>query len=128
MIHSEEKMGKIVAVLGATSHKGKYANRAIKLLKSKEHTVVAVNPLYDEVEGLHSYKSLKDCPEEIDTITVYVNPEKALSYIDDIIAVKPKRVILNPGTEHPLLDKRLRDEGITVIQDCTLIMLDKDIF
>ena len=121
-------MGKIVAVLGATNHKEKFANRAIKLLMAKGHTFEAVNPLCKEVEGLHCYRSLKDCPEAIDTITVYLNPDKALTYIDDIISVNPKRVILNPGTEHPLLDERLKEAGITVIQDCTLIMLDRNKF
>jgi predicted CoA-binding protein len=121
-------MGKIVAVIGATDHKEKFANRAIKLLKKKGHSVVPVNPLYEEVDGLHCFKSLNECGEAIDTITVYLNPEKTSSYIEDIITVNPKRVILNPGTENPLLEKRLEDAGISVIRDCTLIMLDNDKF
>lgn len=121
-------MGKIVAVIGATDHKEKFANRAIKLLKKKGHSVVPVNPIYEEVDGLHCCKSLKECGETIDTITVYLNPEKSTSYVDDIIAVNPKRVILNPGTENPLLEKRLKEAGISVIRDCTLIMLDNNKF
>lgn len=121
-------MGKIVAVIGATDHKEKFAHRAIKLLKKKGHTVVPVNPIYEEVDGLHCCKSLKESSEIIDTITIYLNPEKTASYIDDIIAVNPKRVILNPGTENPLLEQRLKEAGISVIRDCTLIMLDNNKF
>lgn len=117
-------MEKKVAVLGATAHRNRFANRAIRCLLQKGHTVVAVNPLYDTVEGLHCYKSLKEYDEKIDTVTVYLNPEKGLSYIDQIIEAKPSRVILNPGTEHPVIDKRLKEAGITVIRDCTLVMLD----
>lgn len=121
-------MSKVVAVLGATSHRERFANRAIKLLKSKGHKVLPVNPLYDEVEGMRCCGSLKDCSETIDTVTVYVNPEKGINYIDDIISVRPNRVILNPGSEDPIISKRLRDEGITVVEDCTLVMLNKNVF
>ncbi len=121
-------MGKIVAVLGATDHPERFANRAIKLLKSKGHTVLAVNPLYDDVDGLKCSKSLIDCHETIDTVTVYVNPDRAASYIDDIISVNPNRVILNPGTENTVMSQRLKEAGITVIEDCTLVMLNRNEF
>lgn len=121
-------MAKIVAVLGATDHTGKFASRAIKLLKSKGHTVLPVNPLYDNVDGLKCSKSLIDCHENIDTVTVYVNPQRAASYTDDIISVNPKRVILNPGTENTEMAKRLKDAGITVIEGCTLVMLNRNEF
>lgn len=121
-------MGKIVAVLGATDHAGKFANRAIKLLKSKGHTVLPVNPLYEDVDGSRCCRTLADCGEPIDTVTVYVNPDRAASYIDDIISVNPKRVILNPGTENQIMSERLKEAGITVIEDCTLVMLNRNEF
>jgi len=121
-------MGKIVAVLGATDHPDRFANRAVKLLKSKGHTVLPVNPLYESVDGVKCSRSLLDCEGTIDTVTVYVNPDRALSYLDDIISVNPERVILNPGTENSLMAERLREAGITVIEDCTLVMLNRNNF
>jgi hypothetical protein len=44
-------------------------------------------------------------------------------YYDDMIALKPKRVIFNPGTENPALFKLLRESGIEVEVGCTLVML-----
>jgi len=121
-------MGKIVAVLGATDHPDRFANRAIKQLKANGHTVLPVNPLYDNVDGTKCSRSLTDCHETIDTVTVYVNPERAASYIDDIISVNPERVILNPGTENSQMAERLREAGITVVEDCTLVMLNRNKF
>lgn len=121
-------MGKVVAVLGATDQAGKFSNRAVKLLKSKGHTVIPVNPLHDIVDGDQCCKSLADCNEEIDTITVYVNPEKGQTCLADIISAKPKRVILNPGTENPQIAKSLKEAGIIVIEDCTLVMLNSNKF
>jgi len=117
-------MKETVVVLGATDHKNRYSNRAIKLLKKKGHTVLPVNPLYDKVDEIHCYKSLSDIDLKIDTITLYVNPDRAAEYADAIISAKPERVIFNPGTENSLLDKRFTEAGINVIHDCTLIMLD----
>lgn len=117
-------MRETVVVLGASGHKSRYANRAIKLLMEKGHTVVPVNPLYESVEDLHCYKSLSEINGKIDTITLYVNPDRALDYSSEIISVKPDRVIINPGAENTKLDMRLKEAGITVIHDCTLVMLN----
>ncbi len=117
-------MGEIVAVLGASDHKERYSCRAIKLLKANGHTVLPVNPLYDEVSGLPCSKSIKDIHEKIDTITVYVNPKMGNSYSEEIISANPKRVILNPGSESLQLEQRLTEAGIKVIHACTLVMLD----
>ncbi len=121
-------MGEIVAVIGASDNKERYSCRAVKLLKAKGHTVLPVNPLFDEVGGLPCCKSLKDIHQKIDTITVYVNPQKIKDYTDDIISAKPDRVILNPGAENSELEKRLREAGIKVIENCTLVMLDRNLF
>jgi len=43
--------------------------------------------------------------------------------IPEIVALSPKRVILNPGTESPELMKALTDASIPFIEGCTLVML-----
>jgi uncharacterized protein len=116
-------MGQVVAVLGATPDESKYANRAVKLLLSKGHTVIPVNPAYTVLEGLTCHRSLSEIRTAVDTITVYVNSQTALVLSDEILSAKPKRVILNPGTEHPLLVQKLENAGITVTEGCTLVML-----
>jgi hypothetical protein len=40
-----------------------------------------------------------------------------------ILALKPGRVILNPGTESPDLEQALSDAGIPWLHACTLVML-----
>ena len=117
-------MSEVVAVLGATPQEDRYVNRAVKLLLAKGYTVVPVNPRYTEVEGIRCYPSFSGYAGTIDTVTVYVNSQTALASSNDIISAKPKRVILNPGTEHPLLKQRLADAGINVIEGCTIVMLN----
>lgn len=112
-----------VAILGATDNPSKYAYRALKMLREQGHNVLPVNPTKDTIEGIRVYPSLRDVPEPVDTVTIYMRPERWKSLMEDIVAVKPKRVIMNPGTESADLAKRLEGQGITVIRGCTLVLL-----
>ena len=61
--------------------------------------------------------------ENIDTVTLYLNPEVQKSYYDYILSLKPKRVIFNPGTENMELISLLSAQGIQSEIACTLVLL-----
>ena len=71
---------------------------------------------------------LTDISTPLDTVTVYLRPELLTPLLDDLVAARPRRVILNPGTESPQVVQRLQAEGIPVEQACTLVMLNLDQF
>jgi len=112
-----------VAVLGASPKADRYANQAIRLLKTFHYSVVPIHPSHPEIEGLPVSRTLRDVRRPIHTLTVYVGPGRSLSLADDIVDLKPGRVILNPGTESAELEERLTRAGIPVIRGCTLVML-----
>jgi predicted CoA-binding protein len=60
---------------------------------------------------------------EVDTITMYLNPMNQKSWYNDILKMKPRRIIFNPGTENPELEKLALDSGIEVQEACTLVLL-----
>ena len=117
-----------VAVLGASSKPERYSNKAVRLLLEKGHTVVPVHPAIAEVEGLDVVKSLRAIEQPIDTLTMYVSAKLSTPVTDEIIQLKPGRVIFNPGTENPELQQQLTDAGIEVEEACTLILLNTDQF
>ena len=117
-----------VAVLGASPKPGRFSHKAIVALKAAGYQVFPVNPGQSEIDGLSCYPDLPSCPVSIDTITVYVNPLILIRRVDDMIAVNPSRVILNPGTESEEVIERLQEAGIEVLQDCTLVMLSTGTF
>lgn len=121
-------MSKRVAILGASEKPDRYANMAQKRLAKAGHDVFPVSRNGREIMGVAGYSSLKDLPPDIDTVTVYVRSEILHKMIDDLIALSPERVIFNPGTEAPDLFPRLEQEGIRVIQACTLVLLSVDQF
>src|SRR5688572_3836935 len=113
----------IVAVLGASPKKERYSNKAICMLLKHNHHVIPVAPGHKEIEGLKAVPSLTDIAQKIDTLSVYVGPDRIGPLINDIVNLHPKRVILNPGTESSELIKKLKEISIPYIEACTLVLL-----
>jgi predicted CoA-binding protein len=112
-----------VAVLGASNNPERYANMAVHRLREAGHRVIPVNPALTEIEGLPVAKSLGDITDPIDTLTLYVGPQRSAPMTEDIIRLAPKRVIFNPGTESEELATALDRAHIPHLEACTLVML-----
>jgi predicted CoA-binding protein len=113
----------IVAVLGASRKSDRYSHRAMQMLRDYGHRAIPVNPAFDEVLGEKCYPKIADAPKPIDTVTMYVGKRRSDLLIDEIIAAKPHRIIMNPGAENEDLAERAREAGIEVVEGCTLVML-----
>lgn len=119
----EKDSRKNVAVVGASKNPERYSYKAIQTLLEKGYRPFPVRPACDEVLGVRCYPTLSEIPEPIDTITLYVNAMRSLAMADEIIALKPRRVIFNPGAENRELAERCRENGIEPIEACTIVML-----
>ena len=112
-----------VAVLGASPKPDRYSNLAVRTLQEHGYTVIPVHPAHDEIEGLQVAPRIGSIPGHVDTLTVYVGPRNVEPLIEEIVALRPGRVIFNPGAESPALERRLQEEGIPYLEACTLVML-----
>ena len=118
------KLGKeTVAVIGASNNPERYSNKAIKMLLEYGHVPVPVSPGAKKIEGIDAVASVAEIDSKIDTLTLYVGPSKSLALADDIIRLRPGRVIMNPGAENQELADRLHAAGIPVENACTLVLL-----
>ena len=117
-----------VAVLGASPKPDRYAYRAMQLLRQFGHRAIPVNPAFSEILGDTCYAKLADVPDRLDTITMYLGKQRSDPLIDEIIAAKPKRIIMNPGAENDELARKAEAAGIEPIYDCTLVMLQTGSF
>ena len=109
-------------VLGASLNPGRDSNLAINRLVDYGHEVEAVGLRNGNVAGVE-ISTEKKVFENIDTVTLYLNPKRQVEYYDYIISLKPKRVIFNPGTENPELYKLLHKNNIETEIACTLVLL-----
>ena len=112
-----------VAILGASEKKERYSYLAFKMLQDYGHTPLPVSPRLKDLEGTPVVASLAHISSPVDTLTMYVGPDKSSALLQDIIKLKPKRVIFNPGSENPSLQKELAQNGIAVEEACTLVLL-----
>lgn len=122
MEYSKIMKNKKTLLLGATTKPDRYAFRAINALTQKGHTVLAIGQNTGEVAGVKIYT--KAVPvKNIDTVTLYLNPNRQRDYYNYIVEAQPKRVIFNPGTENPELYQLLELNNIEVEVACTLVLL-----
>ncbi|OPZ59838.1 MAG: hypothetical protein BWY87_00796 [Deltaproteobacteria bacterium ADurb.Bin510] len=117
-----------VVVLGASDNPERYSNKAVHELRSRGHLVIPVNPRLIELEGLAVRAGLSEIDEPVDTLSVYLGPAVSGAQLDAILALRPGRVIFNPGSENPELMAALQQAGIAVEQACTLVLLRTDQF
>lgn len=117
-----------VAVLGASPKPARYSNQAVRLLLEHGFKVTPVHPRFEQIEGLQVAATLRDIDLPVDTLSLYVGPERITPMIDEILDLKPGRVICNPGTESKELQQRLDAAGIPWLEGCTLVMLRLGVF
>ncbi len=112
-------------VLGASPNPERYGYKATKRLKQAGHEVIPIGIKKGEIDGI----LIQNTPpqyKDIDTVTLYLNPENQKQYYDYILSLKPKRIIFNPGTENVDLMKIAKKNGIETEVGCTLVMLSLD--
>lgn len=114
------------AVLGATPKEDRYSFKAVRMLKEHGYNPIPVHPAGHTVDGIPGMKSLDEITDPVDTLTLYVGANISSRELDRILALKPRRVIFNPGAENSELAARLEEAGIEIVEACTLVMLRTD--
>jgi len=117
------KQPETVAILGASPKPDRYAYKAFQMLREYGHRPVPINPAFDNILGEKCEPAIGDAPKPIDTVTLYLSEARSNPLIDEIIAAKPRRIIMNPGAENPALAQQAEEAGIEVVEGCTLVML-----
>ncbi len=112
-------------VLGASPNPARISNGAVIKLVNQGFDVVPIGNREGQIAGLDI---LTGQPEvsDVHTITLYLNPKRQEQYYDYILALKPERIIFNPGTENPELVRLAEEKGIETEYACTLVMLALD--
>jgi len=112
-----------VAILGASANPERYSYMAFRLLQEYGHEPIPVSPKLQELEGKRAFATLGEIAAPVDTLTVYVGPEISSKLTEEILVLKPKRVIFNPGSENPTLQQKLQSAKVNVEEACTLVLL-----
>ena len=114
-------MAKTVAVVGASSNRAKFGNKALRAFQAEGYTVIPINPNEREVEGIPTYASVLDVPGPIDMATVYMQPDVARRLLDEFDRKGIREVWINPGaeTDQMLAEKKKRKANL--IFACSIV-------
>ena len=114
-------MAKVVAIVGASSDRRKFGNKALRAFQQEGYTVIPVNPNEREVEGIPTYASVLDVPDAIDMATVYVQPEVGRQLLREFEQKQIPEIWINPGAESDELLAEARRRKLNVINACSIV-------
>lgn len=113
---------KTTLVLGASLNPQRYSYLAVNRLLQTGHRVVAIGSKEGKIENV---KIETGFPEfsDIHTVTIYLSVKNQKQFYEYIIALKPKRIIFNPGAENRELNELAVKNNIETMEACTLVLL-----
>jgi len=114
-------MAKVIAIVGASSDRQKFGNKALRAFRAEGYTVLAINPNEAEVEGIKTYPSVLDVPHAIDMATVYVPPDIGQGLLAEFEKKQIAEIWLNPGAESDELLAEARQRKLNVIAACSIV-------
>jgi uncharacterized protein len=114
-------MQRTVAVIGASSDRQRFGNKALRAFRDRGYTVIPINPREVEVEGEKSYASVLDVPGPIDMATFYVSPAVGMKILDDVARKGITEVWFNPGADSPDLVERARALALKPVVACSIL-------
>ena len=106
---------KSVAVIGASAKDFNIGNRIIKNLVDFgfKGAIYPINPKVDEIRGVKAYKTILDCPTDVDVVHMAIAAPAVPDAIDDCGTKNVKFVILNGGGF-----SEIGPEGAAIEADC----------
>ena len=110
-----------IAIIGASSDRRKFGNKALRAFRAQGFTVIPINPNETLVEGERAYASVLDYPDAIDEASVYVPPRVGLGVMDELKQKGVPVVWLNPGADGHAVVDRARALGLDTRVACSIL-------
>ena len=90
-----------ILILGASTNPARFSYLAANALSDKGYDIVPLGLRPGVVAG-KSILDIRTRPQidDVDTITLYINPKNQLDYLEYILDLDPRRIVFNPGTEN----------------------------
>lgn len=119
-------MQKTVAIVGASTDRKKYGNKAVRAYEKEGWKVLPIHPEAEEIEGHKAYPDLASVPEAIHRVSMYLPPQIGMKLLPEIAAVEPKELYFNPGSESPEVVEAARAQGLSPIQACSILSIGRE--
>lgn len=112
---------KTIAIIGASTDRAKFGNKAVRAFLQQGYTVYPVNPKESQIEGLRAFKSISEVPERPNLISVYLPSAVLVKVLPEIAAKGCDELWLNPGTESKEVLALAEQLNLNVVQACSIV-------
>jgi len=111
------KESKTIAVVGLSDKPGRDSGPIARFLAQQGYNVFGVHPLLQQFGQIPVYKSLKEIPEKIHIVDVFLNSNLIPRIMPDVLEVKPKTLWLQLGVRNDEAVLPAEQNGIIVISN-----------
>lgn len=113
-----------IAIVGASTDRSKFGNKAVRAYIQKGFEVFPINPKAPTIEGLPAYVSVSQIPGgKLDRVSMYVPPAVGLGLLPEIAAKGCDELWLNPGSESDELVEKASAVGLNPVVACSIVDL-----
>jgi hypothetical protein len=121
-------MDKTTLVLGASANTERFSYDAIRSLQKNNIPVIAIGRRDADLGDIKISRRIPPGISGVHTVTLYMSAANQKEFYSLIMSLNPKRIIFNPGTTNPELAGMAMRKGITVVNECMLVMLKQGVF
>ena len=128
----KDRTDRTVAVIGASSDRSKFGNKAVRAYQEAGYTVWPVNPTASTIEGLPVYASVAELPGTPHRATIYLHEAAALDTLEALAELERSAsghitaVYLNPGADPPAVVARADALGLRHVEACSIRAIGRD--
>lgn len=113
---------KTIVVYGMSTNPAKPANEVPHYMMARGYKIIPLNPTVEQIDGMKSYKSLMDIPDEIEILDVFRRSEDCLAVVEEAVERKKARgdvkvIWLQLGIVNNEAKKLAEENGIEFVQD-----------
>jgi hypothetical protein len=108
---------KRIAVVGCSPKPSRDSHKVARYLLEKGYEVIPVNPGQKEILGKTCYRSLKDIPDPVDVVDIFLNPKRVPPVVDQAIEIGVKAVWMQLGVVDNGSARKAREHGIQVVMN-----------
>jgi predicted CoA-binding protein len=112
----------IIVVLGASPNPERFSYKAVKRLISNNYQVVAIGKNEGFIGNVPIVTGQPPLTG-VNTVLIYLAPHHQGEIFEYVVALRPRRVIFNPGTGSPEFEEWLESYDIEIVHDCSLVMM-----